>query len=122
MNRIALAFMLAEPAAELDTIHRGHHPIEDGHLRRVNLLQDIPGVEPIFDRSNAIVPLLQPVLEHVHARRGWRDGPACAVQRTLPARKRGPLRWTAADVPRSGAGLARQVAARRDRRSNHATG
>jgi hypothetical protein len=43
--------MPAEPATELDTIDRERHPIEDGHLRRVNLLQDIAGGEPIFHRS-----------------------------------------------------------------------
>src|ERR1700691_933447 len=58
--------MVAAPdfAAEFNSIHAGHHPIEDCELGSVFLLQYFPGIQPIVHGRYLVVPLLEPALEN----------------------------------------------------------
>jgi len=51
--------LTADPPAQLDAFQTRHHPIQDHHLRSIFLLQDAPGIQPVLQCGNAVIPFPQ---------------------------------------------------------------
>ncbi len=60
---IALAIrdpgVLADQPADLGAAQAGHHPVEDGELRRMVAAQDLPGGGAVAHRDHVVTPLTQ---------------------------------------------------------------
>ncbi len=48
---------LTQPAADFRSLHRGHHPIENGKMRRIVFLQSMPGFEAVADGNDLVSPI-----------------------------------------------------------------
>jgi len=58
-------FLRTNTTAKFNSVHGGHHPVEDRHLRSIRLLQYIPGVHSIFHSGYFAFPFLQPVFQQM---------------------------------------------------------